>query len=58
MSCLSRRGVVLEAYVVMWGKRFTGRAKKTSSANQESGKIGAKLRAILGAQLAGANLEA
>jgi hypothetical protein len=55
---LSRRGVVLEAYVVMWGKRFTCRAKKTSSANKESGKIGAKLRAMLGTPLAGANLEA
>jgi hypothetical protein len=42
----------------MWGKRFTCRAKKTSSANKESGKIGAKLRAMLGTPLAGANLEA
>ena len=55
---MSRRCVVLEASVVMCGKRFTCRAKKTSSANQESGKIGAKSRAILGAPLAGANLEA
>ena len=55
---MSRRGVVLEAYVVMWGKRFTCRAKKTSSVYHESGKISVKLRAILGTLLADANLEA
>jgi hypothetical protein len=64
-SYLSRRGVVLEVYVmglsgrdVMWAKRFTHRATKTSAVNQESGQIGAKLRAILGTPLADANLEA
>jgi len=43
-SCLSRKGVVLEVYVmglsgrdVMWGKRFTHTAKKASTANQLSG---------------------